>query len=64
MSLMIKEIQEQPEVLERTIQTESGKLKKLGIFLHKKDIDLIVLVARIGKTVRQHSFGNMSGKFQ
>ncbi len=43
---MIKEISEQPEVLEKTIQAESGKLKKLGTFLREKDIDLIVLVAR------------------
>jgi len=46
MSLMIKEISEQPEVLEKTIRTESEKLKKLGAFLREKDIDLIVLVAR------------------
>ncbi|MGC2237379.1 MAG: SIS domain-containing protein [Pyrinomonadaceae bacterium] len=46
MSLMLKEISEQPEVLERTINAESEKLKKLGNFLRGKDIDLIVLVAR------------------
>ncbi len=46
MSLMLKEISEQPEVLERTIKAESEKLKKLGAFLREKDIDLIVLVAR------------------
>ncbi len=46
MSLMIQEISEQPEVLEKTIRSESGKLKKLGTFLREKDIDLIVLVAR------------------
>ncbi|MGI8639284.1 MAG: SIS domain-containing protein, partial [Pyrinomonadaceae bacterium] len=46
MSLMIQEILEQPEVLERTIRAESGKFKKLGTFLRGKDIDLIVLVAR------------------
>lgn len=43
---MLKEISEQPEVLERTIKAESEKLKKLGAFLREKDIDLIVLVAR------------------
>jgi glucosamine--fructose-6-phosphate aminotransferase (isomerizing) len=43
---MLKEISEQPEVLERTINAESEKLKKLGNFLRGKDIDLIVLVAR------------------
>ncbi|HEY0426531.1 MAG TPA: SIS domain-containing protein [Pyrinomonadaceae bacterium] len=46
MSLMLKEISEQPEVLERTIREESGKLKKLGEFLRSREIDLIVLVAR------------------
>jgi glucosamine--fructose-6-phosphate aminotransferase (isomerizing) len=43
---MIQEISEQPEVLEKTIRAESGKLKKLGAFLREKDIDLIVLAAR------------------
>jgi len=46
MSLMLQEITEQPVVLERTIQAESAKLKKLGDFLKKREIDLIVLVAR------------------
>jgi len=46
MSLMLQEITEQPVVLERTIQAERGKLKKLGEFLKNRDIDLIVLVAR------------------
>lgn len=46
MSLMLQEITEQPVVLERTIQAESAKLKKLGEFLNKREIDLIVLVAR------------------
>jgi glucosamine--fructose-6-phosphate aminotransferase (isomerizing) len=43
---MLKEIFEQPEVLERTIRNEKAKLEKLGEFLRGKDIDLIVLVAR------------------
>ncbi len=43
---MLQEIQEQPEVLEKTIKAESAKLKKLGAFLRGKDIDLIILVAR------------------
>lgn len=43
---MLDEIFEQPEVLERTIQNESGKIKKLGDFLRSKDIDLIVIAAR------------------
>jgi glutamine---fructose-6-phosphate transaminase (isomerizing) len=44
---MIQEITEQPVVLERTIQAERAKAEKLGKFLReKRDIDLIVLVAR------------------
>ncbi|MGI8470235.1 MAG: SIS domain-containing protein [Pyrinomonadaceae bacterium] len=46
MSLMLEEIAEQPVVLERTIQAERAKIKKLGKFLREKDVDLIVLVAR------------------
>ena len=43
---MMQEIQEQPDILEKTIQAESSKVKKLGTFLRDKDIDLIVLAAR------------------
>lgn len=43
---MLQEIAEQPAVLERTIAAERPKLKRLGDFLRKKDIDLIVIVAR------------------
>jgi glutamine---fructose-6-phosphate transaminase (isomerizing) len=43
---MLTEIAEQPEVLQRTIDGEREKVTKLGDFLRKKDIDLIVLVAR------------------
>ncbi len=43
---MLEEISEQPEVLEKTIRAESGKVERLGKFLRSKDIDLIVLVAR------------------
>jgi len=46
MSLMLAEIAEQPAVLEKTIQQETGKLKKLGVFLRERNVDLIVLVAR------------------
>lgn len=46
MSLMLQEISEQPDVLERTIAAEREKLVKIGDFLRQKDIDLIVLVAR------------------
>ncbi len=43
---MLAEIAEQPEVLQRTIEGEREKVTRLGDFLRKKDIDLIVLVAR------------------
>ena len=46
MSLMLQEITEQPEVLEKTIRAESGKYEKLKTFLRQRDVDLIVLVAR------------------
>src|SRR6516225_6425152 len=46
MSLMLKEIAEQPEVLERTIAAEREKITRNGDFLRSRDIDLIVLVAR------------------
>jgi glutamine---fructose-6-phosphate transaminase (isomerizing) len=46
MSLMIDEITEQPAVLERTINEESSKVSALRDFLRKREIDLIVLVAR------------------
>ncbi len=46
MSLMLREISEQPEVLEKTIQTARLKVERVGEFLRTKDIDLIVLVAR------------------
>jgi glucosamine--fructose-6-phosphate aminotransferase (isomerizing) len=46
MSLMLEEIAEQPAVLEKTIRLEMGKLKKLGVFLRERDVNLIVLVAR------------------
>jgi|SRR6185369_6446153 len=46
MSLMLQEIAEQPEVLERTIAAEREKVTRLGDFLRQKDIDVIILVAR------------------
>lgn len=46
MSLMLKEIKEQPSALERTIVAEQKKVEKLGESLKKKDIDIIVIVAR------------------
>ena len=46
MSIMLQEIAEQPVVLERTIQAERAKYQKLREFIKKREIDLIVLVAR------------------
>ncbi|HEX6279864.1 MAG TPA: SIS domain-containing protein [Pyrinomonadaceae bacterium] len=46
MSLMLQEIFEQPEVLERTIAAEREKLTRIGDHLRQKDVDLIILVAR------------------
>ncbi len=43
---MLQEISEQPEVLEKTIRAERVKVERLGEFLRKKDIDLIVIIAR------------------
>jgi glucosamine--fructose-6-phosphate aminotransferase (isomerizing) len=43
---MLQEIAEQPVALAKTIQEESRKVAQLGAFLKKRDIDLIVLVAR------------------
>ncbi len=43
---MLEEIAEQPAVLERTMRAEREKYRRLGEFLRKKDIDLIVIVAR------------------
>ncbi len=43
---MLQEIAEQPVVLERTIQAERTKYSKLSAALSRRDIDLIVLVAR------------------
>ena len=46
MSLMLQEIAEQPAALERTINEERAKISALTQTLRKRDIDLIVLVAR------------------
>ena len=43
---MLEEISEQPDVLEKTIARESAKYRKLGDFLRKRDIDLVVIAAR------------------
>ena len=46
MSLMLAEIAEQPQALERTIAEERAKVDRLGEYLRGRDVDLIVLVAR------------------
>jgi glutamine---fructose-6-phosphate transaminase (isomerizing) len=46
MSLMLQEIAEQPAALEKTIAEERAKIARLGQSLSKRDIHLIVLVAR------------------
>lgn len=43
---MLEEIAEQPAVLDRTMDAEREKYIHLGAFLRKKDIDLVVIVAR------------------
>jgi glucosamine--fructose-6-phosphate aminotransferase (isomerizing) len=43
---MLEEIAEQPAALARTIQAEREKISRLSRFLKKREIDLIVLVAR------------------
>src|SRR5215210_3852054 len=43
---MLQEIAEQPDVLRRTIAEERAKVKRLGEFLRKRGVELIVLVAR------------------
>ena len=46
MSLMLQEIAEQPAALEKTIAEERSKIERLGQSLRRRDVDLIVLVAR------------------
>ena len=43
---MLEEIAEQPAVLERTMAAERGTYVRLGNFLRREDIDLVVIVAR------------------
>src|SRR5687768_9189045 len=43
---MLHEIAEQPAALLKTIQEERSKVERLGASLKRRDIDLIVLVAR------------------
>lgn len=56
MSIMLKEIAEQPEALARTIDTELAKVERIGKFIRTKDIDLIVLAAR-GSSDNAAQFG-------
>ncbi|HSV32507.1 MAG TPA: SIS domain-containing protein [Pyrinomonadaceae bacterium] len=46
MSLMLQEIAEQPGALAKTIAEERHKVERLGDAVRKRDVDLIVLVAR------------------
>ncbi len=46
MSQMLNEIFEQPDVLEKTIASEIKKITRIGVAIKKRDIDLIILVAR------------------
>ncbi|HYY57207.1 MAG TPA: SIS domain-containing protein [Pyrinomonadaceae bacterium] len=43
---MLQEIAEQPAALQKTIDGERSKIARLGSFLKRRDLDLIVLVAR------------------
>lgn len=43
---MLQEIEEQPEVLERTIAAEREKITRIGDFIRQKEVDVIVIVAR------------------
>ena len=46
MSLMLQEIAEQPAALQKTIEEERSKVARLGSFIRRRGVDLIVLVAR------------------
>jgi len=46
MSIMLDEIHEQPDALERTLRSEQAAMARLGARLRKNPIPLIVLVAR------------------
>ena len=46
MSLMLQEIAQQPMALAKTIREERGKVERLGQFLKRRHVDLIVIVAR------------------
>lgn len=46
MSIMFREITEQPAALDRTLRAELPRMSRLASFLKKRDLRLIVLVAR------------------
>jgi glucosamine--fructose-6-phosphate aminotransferase (isomerizing) len=46
MSLMLQEIREQPEVLERTLSSEAEKITRIGDYVRQKEVDVVVIVAR------------------
>lgn len=56
MSLMLEEIRQQPEVLARILQRERGKIEQLGAELSKRQVRLIILVAR-GSSDNAAQFG-------
>ncbi len=46
MSIMLREIAEQPEALDRTLRAELPRMRRVASFLKSRDLRLIVLVAR------------------
>ena len=56
MSLMLEEIRQQPEVLARILQQEGRKIRELGKTLQKREVRLIILVAR-GSSDNAAQFG-------
>ncbi len=46
MSIMLREIAEQPDALERTLRSETQRMLRLASFLKNRDLRFIVLVAR------------------
>jgi len=55
-SLMLEEIRQQPEVLARILQQEGRKIRELGKTLQKREVRLIILVAR-GSSDNAAQFG-------
>jgi glutamine---fructose-6-phosphate transaminase (isomerizing) len=56
LSLMLEEIRQQPDVLARILSQEGPKIRQLGESLRKRDVRLIVLVAR-GSSDNAAQFG-------